>query len=94
MQNCQAINEPTRPLRILKLNTVPKPCEYNGGGFAKAGWNVDELRMAGRANAKGFRFVRISVGAAGQSTWVVIGLVARGGLEKIDKAQGNFKVRN
>ena len=40
----QAKSEAARPLRILKLNTIPKPCEHDGGCFAEAGWNVDELR--------------------------------------------------
>jgi hypothetical protein len=35
-----------RPLRILKVNTIPKPCEHDGGCFAKTGWDVYELRTA------------------------------------------------
>jgi hypothetical protein len=33
----------------LVVNTIPKLCEDNGGGFAEAGWDVDELRLAARA---------------------------------------------
>jgi hypothetical protein len=40
----QAINEAARPLRIMNLDAIPKPCEHDGGCFAEAGWNVDELR--------------------------------------------------
>src|ERR1039458_4724755 len=44
VRNRQAINEAARPLRILKLNTIPNPCEHGGGGFAKTSGDVDELR--------------------------------------------------
>ena len=44
-----AIDEAAWPLRILKLNTIPKPCEHEGGGFAETGWDVGELRAAGCA---------------------------------------------
>ena len=66
-----AINEPMRPLRISKLNTIPKPCEHDGGGFAKTGWDVDELGTAGRA-----RIVPRQTGLIG------VGRVARGGLKE------------
>src|SRR6266568_1828737 len=67
----QTIDETARPLRILKSNTVPKPREHDGGGFAETGRNIDELRMASRA-----RIVPCQTGL------VVIGRVARGGLKK------------
>jgi len=44
VRNRQAINEAARPLRILELNTIPNPCEHDGGGFAKTSGDVDELR--------------------------------------------------
>ena len=44
VRNRQAINEAARPLRILKLNTIPNPCEHDGGGFGKTSGDVDELR--------------------------------------------------
>jgi hypothetical protein len=49
VRNRQAINEAARPLRILKLNTIPNPCEHDGGGFGKTSGDVDELRTAGCA---------------------------------------------
>jgi len=67
----QAINESARPLRILNLNTVPKPCEHDGSGFAETGWDIYELRAAGRA-----RIVPRQTGL------VVVGRVARGRLKK------------
>jgi hypothetical protein len=42
----QAINETARPsfaMRSIRLdNTIPKPCEHHGGGFAETGWDVDQ----------------------------------------------------
>ena len=31
----QAINEAARPVRILKLDTIPQPGKHDGGSFAK-----------------------------------------------------------
>ena len=40
----------------MKLNTIPKPCEHVGGGFAGTGWNVNELRIAFCAADRPFGF--------------------------------------
>jgi hypothetical protein len=65
------------------MNTVPKPCEYNGGGFAETRWNVDELRIAGRARI-----------APRQTRLVVIGRMARSRAEKMLKCHlaSNLKI--
>src|ERR1700722_20233690 len=78
--HCQPINESARPIRISKLNTIPKPCEHDGGGFAQTGWDVAELRAAGRA-----RIVRRQTGL------IVVGRIARGGLKKyVEQRSAHF----
>jgi hypothetical protein len=37
----QAINEAARPRGIPQVSAIPKPRERDGGGFAKASWNVN-----------------------------------------------------
>ena len=53
---------------------VPKPGEDDGGGFAEAGRDIDELRFAGPARV-----------AARQPPLVVVGRVARRRLEELFK---------
>src|ERR1035437_1694447 len=67
----QAINETAWPLWILKLNTIPKPCQNDSGRFAKASRDVDELGMAIRARI-----------AASKPSLVVERLMACGGVEE------------
>jgi hypothetical protein len=59
-----------------------KLCEHHGGGFAQAGWNVDQLRLAARAVAENAS----SIGrfATGQPALVGVGslLVTAGGLKE------------
>jgi hypothetical protein len=79
----QTINETARPLRILKLNTIPKPSEHDGGGFAKTGWNVDEPRIAFRVAGQPFGFGTVIAFATRKATLVVVGRqFFRGGLKK------------
>ena len=79
----QAINESARPLRILKLNTIPKPCERDGGGFAETGWDVDESGIAFRATGQPFGFGTAIAFTTRNATLVVVGRrFFRGGLKK------------
>ena len=59
---------------VRNENAVPEPGQNDGGGFAQASRDVDELRMASRARI-----------ASCQTGLIVIGRVARGGVEKIAK---------
>jgi hypothetical protein len=79
----QTINETARPVWILKWNTIPKPSEHDGGGFAKTGWNVDESRIAFRAAGQPFGFETVIAFATRKATLVVVGRrFFRGGLKK------------
>jgi hypothetical protein len=68
----------------FKLNTIPKPCKRNGGGFAKTSWNVDEPRIAFRIAGQPFGFGTVIAFATRKTTLVVVGRrFAGGGLKKV-----------
>ncbi len=69
----QAINQAARPLRIIELNTIPKPGEDDCGGLAEAGWDVDELRAAAGAAPKPlFLVAGLKVLSTSQTPLVII----------------------
>jgi hypothetical protein len=74
----QAINEAARPFLRLEMYSVPQPCEHDGGSFAQAGGDIDELRLASCANY----LSSVGLVAASKATLIVVGRVARGGLKK------------
>jgi hypothetical protein len=70
----------------FKLNTIPKPRERDGGGFAKTSWDVDELRIAFRAADQPFGFGTVIAFTTGKATLVVVGRqFFRDGLKEVVK---------
>ena len=64
------------------MSTIPKPCEHDGGGFAKTGWDVDESRIAFRATGEPSSFGTAIAFTTCQAALIVVGSVVRGPVKK------------
>jgi len=69
----------TTPCGFGVSHTIPEPREHDGGGFAEAGGDRDELG-----------FARAALVTVGEATLVVVGrVVTGGGLEKVVEGGGH-----